>query len=244
MKSFLFFLYRFIGSPIFFVLMFIFTVVYSFFCLLCYKLPYPIKYRIINFWTGGILFLLRLLCGIRYTVTGLENIPQGSCVILSKHQSTFETFALPKLFHSPAIILKKELLHIPFFGWGLRLLEPISIDRTIKANAMEQILTQGANYLKKGRSILVFPEGTRTKPGERTRYKIGGALLAYTTSYPVLPVAHNAGCYWPKGGFLKRPGTIRVIIGPLINTHGLSAEEILARTQDWIETTIKEQLPC
>ncbi len=177
---------------------------------------------------------------LEYKVEGFENIPQDrNGIVLSKHQSTWETYFLPTFFHQAAIIIKRELLWIPFFGWGLIAIDPISINRSNKASAIEQILKKGKKFLDKGRWILLFPEGTRVKPGTVGHYRLGGAKLAVQTGHPVIPVAHNAGRFWPKGQFIKNPGTIHVVIGPLIETQGHTPEEVMAKAKDWIETTMK-----
>jgi 1-acyl-sn-glycerol-3-phosphate acyltransferase len=184
-------------------------------------------------------FMLKHVCLIDYQVEGRENIPQDrNGIIMCKHQSTWETFFLPLFFDTPAALAKKELAWIPFFGWGLAVTEPIFIDRKNKKTAMQQILEKGKKCLSQGRWIMVFPEGTRIPYGEVGHYKLGGARLASSTGYPVLPIAHNAGRYWPKRKFIKKPGTVKVIIGPLIETQGRSAEEVLALTKAWIESTM------
>lgn len=145
---------------------------------------------------------------------------------------------LQEVFPPLVWVLKRELLWIPFFGWGLAVLNPIAINRKAGRHAMHQVVEQGTQRLNAGRWVVVFPEGTRVPPGTRGRYRAGGALLATESGYPVVPVAHNAGEYWAKGQFLKRPGTIRVVVGPLIQSRGRKPEEILAEAQDWIESTM------
>ena len=246
MKTFtkiLLFPYRFIGSILFLILLSLLTFFYSFFCLLCYRLPYQIRYGVIMLWTGLILLLAAVCCGIRYHVEGRENIRKNNVIILSNHQSTWETFFLPMIFGHPAIILKKELLSMPFFGWGLRLLEPIAINRKEKSSAMEQILTLGAERLHQGQSVLIFPQGARVAIGRVAKFKLGGAILAEKTGYPVIPVALNSGLCWPKRNWLKKPGKITVCVGPLIETKGRSAKEIMAEAKQWIEAKEREILP-
>jgi 1-acyl-sn-glycerol-3-phosphate acyltransferase len=181
-------------------------------------------------------WLLKVVCCVDYEIKGLENIPKDrSGVVLSKHQSTWETFFLQSLFHEAAIILKKELLWVPFFGWGLATIAPIAIDRNNARSAMEQIIDKGKKYLAAGRWILVFPEGTRISVGKTGKYRAGGARLAVAAGCPVVPVAHNAGRFWPRRGFIKIPGTIQVIIGPPIETVNRSPEEVLEQAKGWIE---------
>lgn len=181
----------------------------------------------------------KCICHVDYRVEGMENIPQDRTgIVLSKHQSTIETFLLPIIFHTPAVIVKRELLWLPFFGWGLAAADPISVNRAKGSSAMQQVLMKGKKCLDDGRWVLIFPEGTRTAFGTVGHYKIGGARLAAATNHPVIPVAHNAGYFWPRRQFIKRPGTVTVVIGPVIETEGLKAEEVLELTKNWIEGTM------
>lgn len=199
-------------------------------------LPFQARYRFISLWNYFSLWCLDRICGLRYTVEGREHIPPGACVILCKHQSTWETYALPRIIPQPLVwVCKRELLWIPFFGWGLAVLRPIAIDRNAGRQALDQLVEQGIQRLKEGRAVVIFPEGTRAAPGEKRRYAIGGALLAEKSGYPVLPIAHNAGEFWPRKSFIKYPGTIRVVIGPVIASAGKSAAEINALAEAWIE---------
>src|SRR5579862_2919395 len=202
---------------------FLFSVIaippYSFACLASLVLPSRYRNALIRTYLAAHLYLLKKVCLVDYKVEGLENIPKNqNGIILSKHQSTWETFFLPLIFHDPAIIAKRELLWIPFFGWGLAASAPIAINRGKHVTAMQQIIQKGKKCLAEGRHILIFPEGTRIPAGKVGKYKLGGARLAEATGYPVIPVAHNAGYYWPKGKFIKNPGTIRIVIGPLIES--------------------------
>lgn len=208
---------------------------------ICVFLLWPYRDDVIRHFLKNYLKMLKLICHLDYKLIGAENIPKKrNGIILSKHQSTWETFFLPVLFHDPAIILKREILWVPFFGWGLAASKPIAINRNKKRNAMQQIITQGKQFLAKGRWILIFPEGTRMPTGTVGNYKAGGARLAVETGYPVLPIAHNAGLYWPKRKFIKQPGTIHVVIGPLIETKGRTADEVLNSAKEWIENTMLE----
>ncbi len=231
----------FLRSLVFTILMTLSVIFYSFLCILAFAFPLRYRYAMIAGFTGFILDMLRIICRVSYRVTGLENIPSNrNGIVLSKHQSTWETFYLPTIFHQAAIILKRELLWVPFFGWGLAAVEPIAINRKKKSNAMEQIIRKGKACLDAGRWIIVFPEGTRIPYGEIGKYKPGGVRLAIETGYPVIPVAHNAGRFWPKRGFIKKPGTIQMVIGPLIETKGRQVEEVLGEVKEWIEGTIKK----
>ena len=203
-------------------------------------LPFPMRYRLISRWARGQVFMLKHLCGLDYRVEGREHLPAGAAVILAKHQSAWETIAFEQIFPPQTWVLKRELLWIPFFGWALALLRPISIDRNAGRRAIEQVIVQGRERLQSGIWVVVFPEGTRTPPGRRGHYAIGGAVLAAETGYPVVPVAHNAGSFWPRRGFLKRPGTVRVVIGPVIDPRGKTAEDIRRQAEKWIEGTMAD----
>lgn len=184
-------------------------------------LPYRIRYRMIAVgWCRTSLFLARWILGLRYRVRGLENIPQQPCVILAKHQSAWETFFLSSRFHPLSQVLKQELLNIPVFGWALRMIKPIAIDRSRPKQALKQVAEQGHELLGRGNWLLIFPEGTRVPPGQIGKFSRSGASLAARTGLPVLPIAHNAGQFWPKFDWRKTPGTIEVVIGPPLMAEG------------------------
>ncbi len=227
-------------SLLFNALMLLSVTVYAPLMLPTALLPFPVRYRIIRQWARFQVFLLKALCGLDYRVEGREHLPAGAAIIMSKHQSAWETIVFQEIFPAQTWVLKRELMWIPLFGWALALLRPIAIDRGAGRQAIEQIIQQGRERLQSGIWVVVFPEGTRVAPGARRRYGIGGAVLAAETGYPVVPVAHNAGSFWPRRGFLKRPGTIRVVIGPAIDPRGSKAEEIVRRTEEWIETAMLE----
>lgn len=220
--------------------MVILTVVYAPLTILFLPLPYRWRYNFAASWCTVNLHWLRITCGIDYQVVGRHNIPATATVVLSKHESTFETLALNELFRPQVWVLKRELTWVPFFGWGISTLRPISIDRDAGRNAVSQVIEQGRQRLQSGSWVVVFPEGTRVPAGYRGRYRMGGAKLAEATGLPVVPVAHNAGDFWPRRTFLKRPGTVTIIIGPIIETPGLSAADINRRAEDWIEGTLEE----
>lgn len=226
---------QYVKSALFNLIMLVSTLIYAIPSVLTFPFPYATRYRFITQWTRFNLWTLEAICGIRYEVRGLENIPSSPTIVLSKHQSTWETMALQLIFPPHVWVLKRELLFLPFFGWGLAMLEPIAINRSAKTKAMEQVLNQGADRLRKGRWVVVFPEGTRIPPGKKGRYKLGGAKLAEHTGAAVLPVAHNAGEFWAKRQFLKKAGTIQVVIGPPIDPKGKDAASINAAAEAWIE---------
>lgn len=205
-----------------------------------FVLPFEQRYAFISQWSRFNLWWLKLTCNLRYVVEGQENIPKQNAIVLCKHQSAWETLALQHIFPPQVWILKRELLWIPFFGWGLAMLEPIAIERKNARKAIKQLLEQGAERLTKGRWVVVFPEGTRIPPGQRGQYHLGGARLAHKTAYPVVPVAHNAGEYWPRKSFIKHPGVIRLCIGPVIESKDRSANEINALAEQWIESKMRE----
>jgi len=176
-----------------------------------------------------------VICGIRMEVRGAENIPKRPCIVLCKHQSAWETFALQTVFPPQVWVLKRELLWLPFFGWGLALTSPIAIDRSKGKQAMRQLLEQGRDRLARGFCVVIFPEGTRMPYGVHGKYKVGGAVLAENTGTLVVPVAHNAGKFWGRNAFWKHPGTIVMSIGKPIDPKGLKADEINRRVEDWIE---------
>ena len=216
------------------------VVIYAPLSLLTVVLPFPVRYRIIRQWARWQVVLLKTLCRLDYRVEGREHLPAGAAIIFSKHQSAWETIVYQEIFPPQTWVLKRELMWIPFFGWALALLHPIAIDRGSGRKAIEQVVAQGRDRLRSGIWVVVFPEGTRVAPGTRRRYGIGGAVLAAETGYPVVPVAHNAGSFWPRRGFCKRPGTVCVVIGPVIETHGKTAEEIRDLAEKWIENKMQE----
>lgn len=199
-------------------------------------LQWQLRYRLLTLWPRFNLFWLRLCCGIRYRVNGLEHLPNRAAIVMAKHQSTWETLALTQILPPQVWVLKKELLNVPIFGWGMRLLSAIALDRSAGRKAMVELVRQASDRLQLGLWVIVFPEGTRTQPGAKPRYRMGGAVLAARTGVPIVPIAHNAGLFWPRGSFIKHPGVIEVEIGPLIPTQGRQAEEILQDVQQWVET--------
>ena len=192
-------------------------------------------YWYISRWVNFLSWSLRVFCGIDYKVSGLENIPGSPCVVVSNHQSSWETYFLQRYFFPQSIVLKKELTLIPVFGWALNGLKPISIDRGKKQNALKQIIYQGKERLNRNMWILIFPEGTRVPIGETRPHFAGGAMLAIKAGVPILPLAHNAGLYWPAHQLQKNPGTINVVIGKPIDTTGKSPKDLTLEIQHWME---------
>jgi 1-acyl-sn-glycerol-3-phosphate acyltransferase len=184
------------------------------------------------------------ICGIRWRVIGAEHLPDEPVILLSKHQSTWETFFFPVWMpRELCYVFKRELLFIPFFGWGIGLLDMIHINRSKRADAFEQVVTQGTRKLSEDRCIIMFPEGTRTPVGSQGIYKAGGARLAVRTGAKVVPIAHNAGEVWPKKHFVKKPGLVTVSIGPAISSKDRAPETVLAEVETWIEAEMRRISP-
>ena len=222
-------------SALFALALVLVTPPYALAALASFPLPRLTRYRIISGWSRLVVFLAEAILGIRWRVEGREHLPSRPAVILAKHQSAWETMAFQLIFPPQVHVLKRELLWIPFFGWGLALMSPIAIDRSRGAAALRAIARKGAERLAQGFWVIVFPEGTRVAPGERRVYQLGGAWLAASSGAPVVPVAHNAGLLWPRNAFLKRPGTVTVKIGPTIHSDGRDPKTINALAEEWIE---------
>jgi 1-acyl-sn-glycerol-3-phosphate acyltransferase len=226
-------------STLYMLLQIIITPPYAVVTLACFPLSARNRYRITSSWTRLMLFLLRVICGIEYRVLGAEHIPKKPSIVLSKHQSAWETLAFQKIFPPQVWVLKKELLRIPFFGWGLAMTSPIAIDRSSGKAALEQVVEQGRDRLRQGFWVVIFPEGTRIAPGKKGKYRIGGAWLATHVNVPVVPVAHNAGEFWGRNSFIKRPGTITVSIGAPIDPTGMEPGDLNVLVEAWIEAEVK-----
>ncbi|MDI1297773.1 1-acyl-sn-glycerol-3-phosphate acyltransferase [Methylotenera sp.] len=224
LRSLLFFIGQVITAPIF-------TLV----ALLATPLNPILRNDLISGWARSMLWWLKVTCNIRHEVTGLENITNSPTIVLSKHQSAWETLAFQAIFPTQVYVLKRELLWIPIFGWGLAMSSPIAIDRSSGREALKKLVANGQARLKSGLWVVIFPEGTRITPGERSKYHIGGAWLATHTKTQVLPVAHNAGEYWAKNTFIKKPGVIKMHIGQAIQTAGLKADALNHQVESWIE---------
>jgi len=210
--------------------------------LLLFTFPFPLSTRwaLVQRWVHFTLWWLRVTCRLTHEITGSEHIPQGAAIVFSKHQSTWETIALQQIFPMQVWVAKRELLWIPFFGWGLALMKCIAIRRGSGRAAIRQLVAQGKARLDEGIWIVIFPEGTRIPPGQQGQYRIGGAVLAEQSGYPIIPVAHNAGEYWSRRSFIKRPGVIQVRIGKPIETTGKSAQQLLDEAAGWIEASMAE----
>lgn len=216
------------------------TILISTFGWLCAPFPALWRYYIITSWSRFFIWWAKITCGLQYKVIGRENIPAQPCVILCNHQSTWETIFMQVLLPPQTWVLKRELLFIPFFGWGLALIKPIAIDRKSRS-AVTDTLEKGQQRLQEGRYVVFYPEGTRVPVGGEHKYSRTGAALAIAAHVPVLPIAHNAGNFWPRGPWIKMPGTITVAIGKAISDSDASG--ITAQAQQWINATKNNMEP-
>jgi len=217
---------------------------YALVLLLLAPAPLRWRYRFAIGWPRAMIAVARAVCGIRWQVKGLENLPKGQAILLSKHQSTWETFFL--IAHMPrdlCFVFKRELLWLPFFGWGIALLDMIHIDRSRGRDAFESVVSQGQRKLDQGSWIIMFPEGTRVPRGSRGKYKTGGTRLAIRTDTPVVPIAVDSARCWPKRPWVKQPGLITVSIGPAIASTGHSADSLMAEVETWIESEMQRSDP-
>jgi 1-acyl-sn-glycerol-3-phosphate acyltransferase len=232
-----------IRSSLFALALILITPPYALVALATFALPRMTRYRVISGWSRLVIFLSRQILGIDWRIEGREHLPATPAIILSKHQSAWETMAFQLIFPPQVHVLKRELLWIPFFGWGLALMSPIAIDRGRGAAALRSIARRGRERLAQGFWVVIFPEGTRVAPGERRDYQLGGAWLAAESGAPVVPVAHNAGLVWPRNAFLKRPGTVTVRIGPIIEAANRDPKTINKLAEAWIEEQQKALCP-
>jgi 1-acyl-sn-glycerol-3-phosphate acyltransferase len=230
---------QFIGSLIYTVFLFAWTFFYAiFFVIACSFLPFRKRFILARFWGLVLLWALKWTCRLDYRIEGIENLPEGNHIALWKHSSSWETIAMAVVFPRQVWVLKRELLWIPVVGWGIRQLHAIAIDRKSGHSAVGQVVEQGKQRLDEGDWIMIFPEGTRMRPGQTRKYGVSGTLLAAARNKLIVPVAHNAGSYWPRRGLMKKPGTVRVVIGPPIAPEGRDVREVNKQVQDWIESTV------
>jgi 1-acyl-sn-glycerol-3-phosphate acyltransferase len=230
-------------SALFLMLAILITAPAGFLVTLAVVLPMRWRFRIVGVWRKGFMALCAHVLGLRYRVVGHENIPAVPSVVLSKHQSAWETVGLQDIFPPQVYVLKRSLLLIPFLGWAFAAIKMILIDRKAGKNALRQVERQGVERLRAGYWVIVFPEGTRTAPGEIQRFKIGGALLAVSAGVPAVPVAHDAGEFWPRNAFIKKPGLIPVSIGPPIDPRGKTAQQVNTLAEQWIGAEMRKISP-
>jgi 1-acyl-sn-glycerol-3-phosphate acyltransferase len=208
--------------------------------IIAFPLDFKKRYYLITRWAVFNLWWLKICCNVTYEIKGKDNIPGKPCIVMSKHQSAFETLALQQIFIPQVWILKKELLQIPIYGWGLASMQPIAINRDSTIKSFRQIADQGCERLQKGYWVIIFPEGTRVAPNKKKKYLPGGGMLAEKSGAQVVPVAHNAGRLWPRNSMIKKPGLITIKIGPVIESENKSAKEITDEVENWIEKEIGE----
>jgi 1-acyl-sn-glycerol-3-phosphate acyltransferase len=208
--------------------------------IIAFPLDFKKRYYLITRWAVFNLWWLKICCNVTYEIKGKDNIPRKPCIVMSKHQSAFETLALQQIFIPQVWILKKELLQIPIYGWGLASMQPIAINRDSTIKSFRQIVDQGCERLQKGYWVIIFPEGTRVAPNKKKKYLPGGGMLAEKSGAQVVPVAHNAGRLWPRNSMIKKPGLITIKIGPVIKSENKSAKVITDEVENWIEKEIGE----
>jgi 1-acyl-sn-glycerol-3-phosphate acyltransferase len=229
-----------VRSLLFQLYFFVSVIVFALAVFLSWPFPYPARFALAKVWGWGMLWAGRFFCGLDYVVEGLDNIPAGPSVILSKHSTVFEAYAQLVLFPPQSWVVKRELLWIPIFGWGLAALRPIAIDRKAGRTAVMQVISQGKERLASGMWVTIFPEGTRVAPGTTKKYGVSGAALAQNAGCLIVPVAHNAGDFWPRRSVIKTPGLVRFCIGPPIDPGTDTPRDINLRVQDWIESKMQE----
>ena len=230
-------------STLYLLLAIVITAPFGLLVTLAVVLPMRYRFMLIAVWRAGFMALCKYVLGLDYRVIGRENIPATPSVILSKHQSAWETVSLQAIFPPLVFVLKKSLLMIPFLGWAFAAVKMISIDRSAGKDALRLVVEQGCERLAAGYWVVIFPEGTRIAPGTRRRFKSGGGQLAVTAGVPAVPVAHNAGEFWARNAFVKTPGVITVSIGPAIDTRGRTADEVTALAEEWIENEMRRISP-
>jgi 1-acyl-sn-glycerol-3-phosphate acyltransferase len=230
---------QFFGSLIYTGFLFLWTFFYAiFFVIACSFLPFRHRFRLARLWGVVLLRMLKWCCRLDYKIEGGENIPSDNHIALWKHSSSWETIAMAVVFPRQVWVLKRELLWIPVVGWGIRQLHAIAINRKSGHSAVGQVVEQGKQRIAEGDWVMIFPEGTRMLPGQTRRYGVSGTLLAAETGRFIVPVAHNAGDFWPRRGLMKKSGTVRVVIGRPIEARGRDVREINREAQEWIEATV------
>ena len=204
-------------------------------------------YRVARAWLKLSVDSAKVIMGIQYRVQGMENLPtdpKQGVVLLVKHQSTYETFLMPAIMPRPlAYVFKKELLKVPFFGWSIGALDMIHIDRAQRSRAFHKVVEQGKRLLDQGTWVIMFPEGTRIKRGEKGEYKTSATRLAIMTGAPVVPVAVTSAKCWPRKAFIKSPGVVDVSIGQPIPSVGRKHDELMAEVEAWIEAEMQRLDP-
>jgi len=227
-------------SLIYTVMLFLTTAFFAIVVIVFMWLPPARLYAVPRTWARLNLWLLKTLCGLDYRIEGVEHLPDVPFISMWKHSSTWETIAQMLLVPRASWLLKREILWVPLLGWAIARFKPIAIDRKAGGTAVNQVVTQGRERLSEGLGVIIYPEGTRVAPGETRKFGMSGALLASQSGAPLVPIAHDSGYYWRRRGLLKRPGTIRVVIGPPLDPRGLEPREITERAKEWVDSTVAE----
>ena len=230
----------FLRSLLFYIGQIISTILIAPVGVIAFPLDFKKRYYLITRWAVFNLWWLKICCNVTYEILGKENIPKKPCIVMCKHQSAFETLALQRIFIPQVWILKKELLQIPIYGWGLASMQPIAINRDSSIKSFKQIADQGCERLEKGYWVIIFPEGTRVAPNKKKKYLPGGGMLAEKSGARIVPVAHNAGRLWPRNSMIKKPGLITIKIGQVMESKNKTAKEITNNVVNWIEKTVGE----
>jgi len=227
-------------SLIYTVMLFLTTAFFAIVVIVFMWLPPARLYAVPRTWARLNLWLLKTLCGLDYRIEGAEHLPDVPFISMWKHSSTWETIAQMLLVPRASWLLKREILWVPLLGWAIARFKPIAIDRKAGGTAVNQVVTQGRERLGEGLGVIIYPEGTRVAPGETRKFGMSGALLASQSGAPLVPIAHDSGYYWRRRGLLKRPGTIRVVIGPPLDPRGLEPREITERAKAWVDSTVAQ----
>lgn len=232
-----------VRSLLFLLILVLVTPPYTLFVMLCRPLPHHVRRRSVVPWVNFTIWLVKHLLGIPYRLIGAENIPAHAAIVLAKHQSAWETLMLQEVFKDTVFVWRKEIKYLPFFGWALASIPMIETDRNASRSSLKRLVDQGRDRLDNGYTVIIFPEGTRSRPGSKNRYKIGGAHLAVETGTPVVPVALNSGEFWGRNALFKKCGIVTVSVGPAIDPQGLGASEITDRAEAWIEAEMRRISP-
>jgi 1-acyl-sn-glycerol-3-phosphate acyltransferase len=234
---------QFAGSLFFTAFLFVWTFLYAIpFVIICAFLPFRRRFALARAYGASVLWVLKWSCGLDYRIEGAP-LPAGCHIAFWKHSSSWETMAMMVVFPRQVWVLKRELLWIPMVGLAVRQMHAIAIDRRAGSSAVTQVVEQGKQRLAEGDWVVIFPEGTRMAAGETRRYGLSGTVLASETGRLIVPVAHNAGFYWPRRGLLKKPGTVRVVIGPPVDASGRDVRAVNEEIQAWIEATVRALEP-
>jgi 1-acyl-sn-glycerol-3-phosphate acyltransferase len=232
-----------VRSLLFLLILIVVTPPYTLGVILCRPLPHHMRRRSVEPWVNFVNWMVKHLLGIPYRLSGAGNLPDRPVIVLAKHQSAWETLMLQEVFKDTVFVWRKEIKYLPFFGWALASIPMIETDRTASRSSLRRLVEQGRDRLANGYTVIIFPEGTRSRPGSKNRYKIGGAHLAVETGTPVVPVALNSGEFWGRNALFKKCGIVTVSIGPAIDPAGLTANEITDRAEAWIEAEMARISP-